>query len=273
MSKWECEFCNIEFKNKSLLNKHGTFSECSHGFYNKYRLQALFPWNNLKGSSNCIDCGIIIPSVSSRCKKCNNKKTANSEYFKLVSSETKKGDKHWLRKEGSTHPTKGTTYIEVHGRTKAKELKERLSELGKELTGQRNPFFGKTHTEENKETFRQNRLGKTYTEIFGKELAEQIIQGKLKPPQERKHYYTHDFFCQKLREIVIQDQNSVCAICHRELFQYFKNLHHIDYNKQNNIRQNLIYLCTSCHSRTNKKTEREYWTRELSKLNVEFITY
>ncbi|MFA6461978.1 MAG: HNH endonuclease signature motif containing protein [Candidatus Woesearchaeota archaeon] len=35
------------------------------------------------------------------------------------------------------------------------------------------------------------------------------------------------------------------------------NIHHIDYNKQNNQPHNLISLCRNCHSKTN--TRRKYW--------------
>jgi len=36
-----------------------------------------------------------------------------------------------------------------------------------------------------------------------------------------------------------------------------KTIHHIDYNKDNNKKSNLITLCSKCHSKTNNN--RKYW--------------
>ena len=41
------------------------------------------------------------------------------------------------------------------------------------------------------------------------------------------------------------------------------HLHHIDYNKQNSIKNNLVFLCNSCHSKTNYN--REYYSNLLRK--------
>ena len=38
------------------------------------------------------------------------------------------------------------------------------------------------------------------------------------------------------------------------------DVHHIDYNKQNNNPENLIILCKSCHMKTNVEKNRSYFT-------------
>ena len=167
---------------------------------------------------------------------------------------------------------KGKNYVEIHGETKSSELKKKLSQNGKKLTGENNPFYGKTHSKEIKSIYRENRLGKSYEEIFGKELAEKIIKKKTKDIKDRKNYiYEKTFYNLQLRNKIISEQNYECAICGRELFKYYKQLHHIDYNKENNNRDNLVYLCVSCHAKTNKKIKRGYYIRELTTKNREII--
>lgn len=50
-----------------------------------------------------------------------------------------------------------------------------------------------------------------------------------------------------------QKDNNQCQICNK----YGDEVHHIDYNKQNANRNNLITLCDSCHGMTNGN--RDYW--------------
>lgn len=61
------------------------------------------------------------------------------------------------------------------------------------------------------------------------------------------------------RMIRVRD-NYKCAICRLP----GKDVHHIDYIKENTVPKNCITLCHSCHSTTN--FNREYWQRELSNL-------
>jgi len=176
---WRCEFCSISFVSKTLLNNHAKDSECSKLFYDKYRIQGLFPWNNYnKKHSNCVDCRKIIVFGGTRCKKCSTKEVANREEIRKNSSESKKGDKHWLRQPGAIHPNKDKTYIEIHGEEKSQLLKNDLSDLGKLLVGNKNPFFGKTHTEEVRKIFSENKLGKTYIEMYGEEKTKKINKKK-----------------------------------------------------------------------------------------------
>lgn len=71
-------------------------------------------------------------------------------------------------------------------------------------------------------------------------------------------------FSEKLKlEILIRD-NYTCQICFKkqeELKGRIKKLciHHIDYNKNNQSKENLISLCHSCHGKTNAK--RSFWKR------------
>ena len=67
---WECEFCKTSFYTKGKLNSHAKNSKCSPKFYEKYRIQALFPWNNYSGTDYCINCGKAIPVPTKLCRSC-----------------------------------------------------------------------------------------------------------------------------------------------------------------------------------------------------------
>lgn len=56
------------------------------------------------------------------------------------------------------------------------------------------------------------------------------------------------------KQIKERDKNT-CQICHSTNKRL--NVHHIDYNKHNNKKDNLITLCASCHGKTN--FNREDW--------------
>ena len=65
--------------------------------------------------------------------------------------------------KGNTPITKGLNYEEYMSKEKAKELKQKLSENAKQRIGEKNPFYGKHHSEETKEKLRQVNLGKKPT--------------------------------------------------------------------------------------------------------------
>lgn len=71
-----------------------------------------------------------------------------------------------------------------------------------------------------------------------------------------KDSYTLKFFDNEFRQMIIKKQDYVCPICEEELEQG-AHLHHIDYDKKNDNKDNLIFLHSSCHMRTN--FNREFW--------------
>ena len=68
-------------------------------------------------------------------------------------------------------------------------------------------------------------------------------------------------FNKKLKEQVKKRDNYTCQECNYEEkdLKYPLSIHHIDYNKKNNLLINLIALCNSCHSQTNFR--REDWKK------------
>ena len=78
-------------------------------------------------------------------------------------------------RESFFYSCNGKTYEELFGDEKAKELKENLSKLAKEKKGEKNPFYGKKHTDETKLKISKSRKGIVYESICKKVLYNGII--------------------------------------------------------------------------------------------------
>jgi hypothetical protein len=71
-------------------------------------------------------------------------------------------------------------------------------------------------------------------------------------------------FNDELKENIRKRDNYNCQVCglqdeeHILVYGYSLTVHHIDYNKDNCIDNNLVSLCNQCHRRTNYN--RAYWT-------------
>jgi len=72
--------------------------------------------------------------------------------------------------------------------------------------------------------------------------------------------YTKEFN-DMLKRAIRKRDNQVCMNCaiHREKLNRALHVHHIDYDKNLSLPQNLISLCVSCHGLTNKN--RPYWEK------------
>ena len=70
-------------------------------------------------------------------------------------------------------------------------------------------------------------------------------------------------FTEEQKEKIRDRDGRVCQLCGKsesEALKYYKddlNVHHIDYDKTNNVSSNGISLCRGCHSKTN--SDREFW--------------
>jgi len=86
--------------------------------------------------------------------------------------------------------------------------------------------------------------------------------------EQRFAPYTEKFFNIDFRSQIKQEQNNIDPIT-EELLTDEAHLHHIDYNKQNDSRENLIWLNHSTHAKTN--SNRDEWKLLLQKINKEII--
>ena len=80
--------------------------------------------------------------------------------------------------------------------------------------------------------------------------------------------YTERFFDKEFRQQILKEQNFLDPLTD-ELLPVDAHLHHIDYNKLNDSRENLIFLSHSTHAKTN--TNRDEWKNLLEKVNQEII--
>jgi DNA-directed RNA polymerase subunit RPC12/RpoP len=126
--------------------------------------------------------------------------------------------------------------------------------LSTKYKGKNNPFYGQHHTEETKNIIKKKLSGKN---------SPHYIDGRSFEP------YTEEF--RKLRIIIRKRDNYTCQLCgiHEELNivgNKKENLttHHIDYNKENCRKKNLISLCRKCNSKVNHN--RKYWKKYFIKL-------
>lgn len=73
-------------------------------------------------------------------------------------------------------------------------------------------------------------------------------------------------FNKELKESIRNRDNFTCRECEytQEQLGYKLSIHHIDYNKRNNNKNNLISLCRVCHSQTN--FDRKDWINYYSNL-------
>jgi len=123
------------------------------------------------------------------------------------------------------------------------------------------------------ELLRNYRLNKTYEEIYGEERAKEIKIKKSKPldnpwPRISNSEYTEKFFNPFYRLEILQDQNFLCGICGKSLkARNRKELHHINFIKSDDRRENLIYLCGSCHGKTKNRVTYENTMKFLNDRN------
>ena len=126
---YKCKICGREFEKLKSLQSH--FSQ-AHKITSKLYYDTYIK----KDSEGVCYCGkltnfknITLGYHKYCCVKCQ----SNDPEIIKKRIEKVKGNNHWTRRlEG---PNKGKTYEEIHGRKKAKELKDTLSIKGKELVG------------------------------------------------------------------------------------------------------------------------------------------
>ena len=149
------------------------------------------------------------------------------------------------------------------GKKASKETKQKMSNIAKERfkVPENNSFYGKHRTEETKQKL--------------SEKAKERYKNPKNNPNWCGGYSPSDYgknFTKELKQSILKRDNHKCQDPNCNI-EYPKKLdvHHIDYNKQNNDPNNLVVLCNSCHSKTSGKNKREYYKKyynELININV-----
>ena len=189
---------------------------------------------------------------------------------RICSEETKKR---------ISNSNKGNNYL--NGRKRfSKEHNKKISifNKGKKLSEVhknkiRNTLMGRKHTEEAKRKMSISRTGIPLSIEHKKKVSESLMgriisnEWRMKISKSRKgkcvgekcpawqggksfEEYGLDW-TDILKESIRQRDNYCCRLCGKKQKNRNHDVHHINYDKQNNNLLNLITLCDSCHPKTN----------------------
>lgn len=80
-------------------------------------------------------------------------------------------------------------------------------------------------------------------------------------------------FNKELKQFIFERDNYACQ-CPNCIGKSIElHIHHIDYDKKNNNPNNLVTLCNSCHSKTNGKKKRPYYTEFYQNIMKQIYAY
>lgn len=190
-------------------------------------------------------------------ESCNNKVKLNRDSFCSQQCYWKSLLGHTLNKGKKRTEEQNKRNSEVHkGRKHTKE------EIQKQIKAQ----IGRKFSQETRQKIRESHYGMKVSEET-KQKQSKARQGKYFGENNPNWNNGSSFepygleFNKEFKQSVYERDNYKCKCPDCENKTNILDAHHIDFNKQNNILENLITLCRSCHSKTNGKNKRNYWTR------------
>jgi len=171
-----------------------------------------------------------------------------------------------LEKLRNTEHPKGEAHP-FFGRKHTIETRKKISKSHVNNSGKNHPFYGKKHSEETIKKMSETHKGKKLSLKHKKKISE--AEKGIKNWNWRGGISFEPYgieFNNSLKELIRERDKYRCQQCFRhqdELYdkngkKYSLNVHHIDYDKQNNSPDNLISLCRNCHTQTNYT--RNNWT-------------
>lgn len=158
-------------------------------------------------------------------------------------SITKIGEKHPLYGKQHTEKVKQKISKAHKGKKHTEESKQKIKENHADFNGKNNPNYG------NGDKIKGNK-----NPMYGKygELSGNWNNGSSFLPYSPE-------FNKQLKQAILERDDYTCQCPDCENKTGLLDIHHIDFNKQNNNSENLIALCRSCHSKTFGKKKRQYW--------------
>jgi hypothetical protein len=207
---------------------------------------------------NCLICNVEIPENKKYCSRvCYNVVLKENLEFRNKSNIGKRWEEIMDESTANARRLKQSEKFKNNNPSSNPNVAKKISESLKEhrklnpLTGEKNPFYGKQHSDEYKINASISKKGKrSYND-------EQLKKQNEKTPNEP---YPFEFNKILKENVKIRDEFK-CGICDKETQKLA--IHHIDYNKDNIGFDNLISLCYSCHGKTNYN--RECWIEFFNK--------
>lgn len=199
--------------------------------------------------------------ATNKCQKCF---LSSSEWGVFLS----KSMKEWHRNNihpmlNKTHTSNSRKKISEAGKGRVvseKTRKKRSCSLKKYLKTHVHPALGKKHSRETKEKI--SRALKNKPRLNTRNENHHNWKGGIS-----KEPYSFGFD-NPLKEKIRKRDAYRCQECFRHQDELSRKLciHHIDYNKKNNSENNLISLCSICHTQTNFKRYEwsEYYNQRLA---------
>jgi 5-methylcytosine-specific restriction endonuclease McrA len=144
--------------------------------------------------------------------------------------------------------------------------------------GNKNPMFGRCgclsyrwnikHSQKTKNKISRSKTGVHYSNEFVKKRREYMLGryiGKKNPMYiDGRNQAKYPIQFKRIRKEIFNRDNHTCQICltqkdYLDLAGVFLEAHHIDGDKNNNLKENLISLCSICHRPLQAKGRREHW--------------
>ena len=139
--------------------------------------------------------------------------------------------------------------------------------ISKALKGKPSPNKGKSMLEKQKQKISKARKGYKPSEETKQKIKDNNARywlgklGELNPNwQGGKSFEIYPQEFKQIRKTILERDNYTCQDPNCDGNHKKLHTHHIDYDKKNNNLENLITLCSSCHTKTNGKNKRQYFT-------------
>jgi hypothetical protein len=222
---------------------------------------------------NCLICNVEIPENKKYCSRvCYNVVLKENLEFRNKSNIGKRWEEIMDESTANARRLKQSEKFKNNNPSSNPDVAKKISESLKEhrklnpLTGEKNPFYGKKHSDEYKVGQSNQKKGKR---PYNQEQFERQNQNTLKGNEHpnwnggtSNEPYPFEFN-KILKENIKTRDGFKCGICDKETQKLA--IHHINYDKDNIGFDNLISLCYSCHSKTNYN--RECWIEFFNKKN------
>jgi hypothetical protein len=153
----------------------------------------------------------------------------------------------------------------MKGRKQSQETieKRRLKLIGRKMSKKTLEKLRLTNLGNKYSLGKQNALGYRHTLEAREKIALSATAEKSKNWQGGKSFEPYGIeFNHNLKKTIRARDNFTCQECGALENKRTHTCHHIDYDKNNNNPNNLITLCTQCHSKTTPLKRREYYIKK-----------